>query len=669
MSTIKLQNLSLLNFKGIRKLNIDFEENTSIYGANGTGKTTVFDAFTWLLFGKDSSGNTQFEIKTLDENNNAIPQIDHEVSATLLINDEPAEIKRIYREKWVKKRGSLEAEFSGHETIYFWNEVPISAKEFTSKISEIIDENLFKLITNPLVFNALKWQEQRQVLIDISGGVTDNEVAGTDADLQDLLNQLNNKTLEEYKKQITAQRRKANDEIKLIPSRIDEVERSKPEPVDAVKLNKTLNSLECGLAEIENQIQNEARAHQASLDKQKEIQTQLHDRKMQMQEAKLEAKSYARLKAKELSGTSDALKNELQKANEQLLEYQDGVKTLKKKLDAKNVEISTIETQLKNLRAEWKKLNASEITFNEEDFHCPTCKRAFETGDIDEKKQSMIDNFNADKTKALKENNRKGKSAKELQTSLEQETQNLEERILKGEKAIEEATTKVKDLEAKLNEEKNNAVPIDENEIVQQILDESEWYANIADEVEALEAKLNNFEDFHADEDLLNHKKQINAQIKEVETELSNEKLIEKADARISELQEEQRQLAQIIADKEKIEYDIERFSKLKIDKLESVINNKFSFVKFKMFETQINGSEIETCKALINGVPFSDANTASKINAGIDIINALCEHYGVHAPIFIDNRESVTELIPTQSQVINLIVSPEDKKLRISNQ
>lgn len=669
MSTIKLQNLSLLNFKGIRKLNIDFEENTSIYGANGTGKTTVFDAFTWLLFGKDSSGNTQFEIKTLDENNNAIPQIDHEVSATLVINDEPAEIKRIYREKWVKKRGSLEAEFSGHETIYFWNEVPISAKEFTSKISEIIDENLFKLITNPLAFNALKWQEQRQVLIDISGGVTDNEVAGTDADLQDLLNQLKNKTLEEYKKQITAQRRKANDEIKLIPSRIDEVERSKPEPVDAVKLNKTLNSLECGLAEIENQIQNEARAHQASLDKQKEIQTQLHDRKMQMQEAKLEAKSYARLKAKELSGTSDALKNELQKANEQLLEYQDGVKTLKKKLDTKNVEISTIETQLKNLRAEWKKLNASEITFNEEDFHCPTCKRAFETGDIDEKKQSMIANFNASKTKALKENNRKGKSAKELQTSLEQETQNLEERILKGEKAIEEATTKVKDLEAKLNEEKNNAVPIDENEIVQQRLDESEWYANIADEVEALEAKLNNFEDFQADEDLLNHKKQINAQIKEVETELSNEKLIEKADARISELQEEQRQLAQIIADKEKIEYDIERFSKLKIDKLESVINNKFSFVNFKMFETQINGSEIETCKALINGVPFSDANTASKINAGIDIINALCEHYGVHAPIFIDNRESVTELIPTQSQVINLIVSPEDKKLRISNQ
>lgn len=116
-----------------------------------------------------------------------------------------------------------------------------------------------------------------------------------------------------------------------------------------------------------------------------------------------------------------------------------------------------------------------------------------------------------------------------------------------------------------------------------------------------------------------------------------------------------------------KEQYTIDNFIKLKIDTIEGKINSKFSYVKFKLFETQINGGQVETCEALINGVPFSDANTASKINAGVDIINTLCEFYKVSAPIFLDNRESVSEIIPTDSQIINLIVSAGDKKLRVA--
>ena len=108
-------------------------------------------------------------------------------------------------------------------------------------------------------------------------------------------------------------------------------------------------------------------------------------------------------------------------------------------------------------------------------------------------------------------------------------------------------------------------------------------------------------------------------------------------------------------------------FIKKKIDTLESMINKKFSYVKFKLFETQINGAEIECCKALIDGVPFSDANTASKINAGLDIINTLCEYYKITAPIFIDNRESVVSIIDCKSQIVNLIVSKPDKTLRVA--
>ena len=125
--------------------------------------------------------------------------------------------------------------------------------------------------------------------------------------------------------------------------------------------------------------------------------------------------------------------------------------------------------------------------------------------------------------------------------------------------------------------------------------------------------------------------------------------------------------MAQEIANIEKTQYTIENFIKLKVDTIENRINEKFSLVKFKLFEDQINGGQVETCEALVNGVPFSSLNTASKINAGIDIINTLCEFYNVSAPIFIDNRESVVKLLDSNSQIINLIVSESDKKLRIS--
>lgn len=116
--------------------------------------------------------------------------------------------------------------------------------------------------------------------------------------------------------------------------------------------------------------------------------------------------------------------------------------------------------------------------------------------------------------------------------------------------------------------------------------------------------------------------------------------------------------MAQQIANVEKEQFVIENFIKAKVDALENVVNSKFKFVKFKMFDELINGGVVECCEVLVDGVPYRDCNTASKINAGIDVINELSEYYSVSAPIFLDNRESVTNVIPTKSQLINLFVA-----------
>ena len=191
MKIVKINKLKLTNFKGIRNLTIDFEsEESFIYGDNGTGKTTVFDAFVYLLFGKDSQDRTSFEVKTLDKDNNVIPKIEHEVEAVITVDDETIELRRILREKWVTRRGTTEAEFSGNETIYEWNGVPMNAGDYSNKISSIVDEKLFKMITNPAAFNSLKWQDQRNVLIDIAGHITDEDVAKGNIDFEALISKL-----------------------------------------------------------------------------------------------------------------------------------------------------------------------------------------------------------------------------------------------------------------------------------------------------------------------------------------------------------------------------------------------------------------------------------------------------------------------------------------------
>jgi DNA repair protein SbcC/Rad50 len=156
-------------------------------------------------------------------------------------------------------------------------------------------------------------------------------------------------------------------------------------------------------------------------------------------------------------------------------------------------------------------------------------------------------------------------------------------------------------------------------------------------------------------------------QIDTIKSQLRNEDQIKAVDNRIADLEKEETALAQQIANVEKTQFVIDKFNKLRIDTMEAKINEKFKFVSFRMFETQINGGEVECCDALIDGVPFSDANTASKINAGLDIINTLCEFYQVTAPIFIDNRESIIKVIDIESQLINLIVSENDSKLRVA--
>lgn len=182
MKTVIIKEIRLLNFKGLRDLTVEFDPAlTEIYGRNGIGKTSIFDGFTWLLFGKNSEDRKQFGIKTYDEAGNIIPKLPHEVSAVLLVDGEVVTLCRRFNEKWTKKRGSAVEEFVGHEEERLYNNVPCSVKEWNEKIAAICPEQVFKFITNPLYFTSQSVDTQRSMLFRMAGGITDEEIAAGNA--------------------------------------------------------------------------------------------------------------------------------------------------------------------------------------------------------------------------------------------------------------------------------------------------------------------------------------------------------------------------------------------------------------------------------------------------------------------------------------------------------
>lgn len=181
----------------------------------------------WLLFDKDSHDRATFEIKTLDNNNVSIHGLEHEVKGVLNIDGKDITLGKIYKEKWTKRRGEAEKQLTGHETLYIIDEVPVKKKEYQEIINNIIDEILFKLITNPLYFSAnMKWQERRTVLLDIIGDITTEKIVNYKSDLNPLLELLGDKDIDTLKKSVQARKRKLNEEIKSIPYRVDECNNS-----------------------------------------------------------------------------------------------------------------------------------------------------------------------------------------------------------------------------------------------------------------------------------------------------------------------------------------------------------------------------------------------------------------------------------------------------------
>lgn len=660
MKVIKLKTISILNFKGIRKQEIDFntEGITTISGRNATGKSTIRDAFLWLMFDKNSAGEKDFGIKTNDAEGNPIPQLPHEVSAILLVNGEELCLRKCLVEKWVKKSGSVEKVFSGNTTEYYVNDVPKKASEYNAYISDLCDEAVFRTITNPAYLPNMKKDQLRAMLFKMAGEITNEDIAGDDTNLNQLLDLITGKSIEELQKQTAAEKARIKKELADIPARIDELQRSMPVAEEWAMLEASIDIAKRELNEVETQIEDVSKMITAENEKRIRLSVNLSDKKLAYSNRLNELKRKPMEDYNREMMSQNELRSQVSLLESKNSNIQSKMMYVKRSTDELKKQINDRQDRLDSLRREWMKLNASEPSFNEDLFVCPTCRRPLETDDIEAKKLEMTENFNRDKASKLNANKAAGLSTKE-------EVESMLKKI-KGNDA-ELATLNVEMNGNEQQIEQLKADPLYSKEIILEETNiQDENLDELSKEIADLEARLNNPTSRPQTIELKKQRIEIQESIKDMERRLYKKELIKNTTKRIAELSDRQRELSQQIADKEQVESWIERFNRRKVEMTESRINSLFALVRWRMYNKLINGGEEPTCVPLIGGVEYRDANTASKINAGIDCINAVCQHYGVYAPVFLDNSEAVNEFIQCESQMILLRVTT-DSKLTIS--
>ena len=645
MRKIKIKSLSLTNFKGIRSMVISMTDTTRIYGENSTGKTTLADSFTWLLFGKDTQDRKDFSIKTLTSQNEVIPKLDHEVAGVLEVDNMEVTLRRLYREKWVTRRGSAEPELQGHETLFFWNDVPLQANEYQAKVNEILDEGLFKLITSPGYYNGLKWQDRRNILIGIAGNVEDTAVALKRKEFQNLLDKIQGKSLEEYRKEIAARKKKLRAELDNIPARIDEQERSKPQAKDWQAIQDEIDILNSSIEKIDSEIADESKKYQGVYAQRAERQKRIGDLKLLISSIEFKARQEFQNQLNKKQSNIDAVKADIKRIELDIQQAQ-------KYATDNQARINDITKKIIALREQWTKVNAENLVIDESEEICPTCKQHLPEDTITEKRESMLANFNADKAKKLADISKQGKALKEqadaIQIPDEAQADSFAQRLSDANQALSKAEKQeIQSVNGLL------AYDTDYHEAKKELesIDNSPELEASPTENRDLKLKRSGYQD----------------RINILTVELSKKDQIKICEDRVEELKRQESTFAQQLADLESDEFIISEFVRAKVDMLESKINGMFTWVQFKLFDTQLNGGLVECCDTLIQGVPWQDANNAAKINAGIEIINVLSDHYGVSAPIFIDNSESITSINKTSAQRIELYVSEADKTLRIN--
>jgi len=679
---IVIKKLHMENFKGTKQRTVDFGDNTKICGANATGKTTVFDAFTWLLFGKDSLGSAKFDIRPLDENGKMINNLEISVEAVLSVDGEEYALKKVQKQKWVKKRGANTTEFQGNVNEFEINGYPKSEKEFKQFISGMIDEKVFNLVTNPVAFTSLPWKEQREILMQFVGTCTDVQIAEEYGDkFVKLIPELKIATTDDILKKYTKAKNTLNKEIVEIPARIDEVSKQLV-TVDIGALEVEKAAKEVALKKVEDELSGGS-TKVIEIDSKREKIMQL-----KMDRSDIQNKETGLLMEKRQNIVA-----EHNKIESECIESRKKIGSLEFDIETEDRNKENLKNQRNDLLDELKRLKESSFPdmnpfpeyvpvpeMEESDLICPTCgqylpeevqKQLIKDYEFRKKRSeehyfeeisSYEKKYREDKEQFTIDRENNIKTVTESGKKISEDIRLSQEKIDQYNLSLQKTENDLGLLEKQLSEKQKelSSIPtvadMSKNAEYQKI---SELILSMENEIEETSKESVGKTELEAKKAVLRDEiSDIVAKIKSAD----NSKVKE----RIAELEKEKAEVGQKIAEQEQMIDLTEEFIRAKMNRISSVINERFGGrVTFKLFEVQINSGIRETCECQWDG--RTNMSNGESIVAGMYICKALSELYEVSCPLFVDNSEAVSDgRFPDMNcQVIKLFVS-NDKELKV---
>lgn len=656
---IKFKEISLKNFKGfLGEKTIQFSDTaTSIYGANHKGKTTIIDAALWVLFDKNSEGASVFGIDTKDEQGNIIPKLEHSVKLIISVDGVEKTLEKVRKDVWSKPRGQEEEVLSGHKTDYFIDGNKYTQTDYKAEIANILPEELFKAITNPMYFPALKAADQRFLLTKMAGETNFADIATRTEEWKLLESHLQDTDLERFKENLAYKKKEVKKELEQIPSRISE-HQMELAPLKEANHNypiieERIKQIEVGIKNYDDMLADASKVSDSQYQAKQAIRQQIRTYETERDNI-VDNYNTRNRKAAQIH------QEEIENIEHDIVKQRNYINQLSEDAERNARRQLSLNAQKESFRTRWQQVEDETFVWNETSEYCPTCHQRLPQEDIDSLRQRLEGNFNENKAKKQDRLDEEAASIAKQQAIIDEQAENYQTAKQQAEQRINELSTTL--------EQTKGSQPQKEDYSTDTRI------AKLTELIKAEEAKLTELEqtkDTTQEESIAQIKEQKQAQMKrcdELKEQLRTKQDIERKEQRIAELTTLQRNLSQQLAELEQQEFAAERLTQLCIEDLESRVNKLFENVEFKMFEKQLNGGLKTVCECTMHGTPYQDLSTSEKINAGIDIINAMCRHNNAFAPIMIDNAESITDILPTASQQIRFVVSRDEELVVVNN-
>lgn len=646
---IKFKKIRIRNFRGLVSFDANLEgRSVRISGANGLGKSSVADAITWVLFGKDSRRRTAFPIDPVDDAGRIIHNLDVSVELEMLIDGQPTTLRRRCQEKWVQKRGMTTEQLDGHQTTCYIDGRPLPSSDFSSHVDTIVKEELFRALTTPDYFPSLPMDQQYRLLVKIVGTRTLAEIAAKDEEAMKVVDELGQRSLDQYRQGLAYDLQRTRKEQELIPVRLSEVqgfiEQVKAKGADGKTAQRHAKGIEEKLRQVTQEIDSMAgvvRAENARYNDQRAYIQQLRQQRAAIEDRIEKQNREARTLHHSL----------VCKAKEELEATEERHTAAKTMLGLHERRLKDLEQQLIDFRSRWEEVERLSFSWNAEEAVCPTCGQPLPQDQADQKRVEAEMRFNERKMQQQDALDEEGKKLAASKQRLQDLSTAAREEMATAERLMPEARERLSKAEAE---------PIEQADYH----DAADWQ-RLSGEIDQRMKELEQTTQAQEPPQLAALRTEEQAYRKELrllEQTIDRSKQIDEYVRREKELQAQRTALSGEVARMQTRLEAAERLQLMEANDLQQRVNELFPSVRFRLSRELLNGREVGHCELSVDGVPYSGLSTSERINAGLELINALARHYNIVAPIVIDNAEAVNKVAQTLGQQILLEVSPAKK-------